>query len=72
MEVEVEVGILPHAKSSVSNCLTLSLGISSMVPQPELSLETLVAPADRALYQAKEEGRDCICIDEQATFPIDP
>jgi diguanylate cyclase (GGDEF)-like protein len=55
---------LPHPKSSVSHYLTLSLGISCIVPQPELSLETLIATADKALYQAKEQGRDCMCIYE--------
>jgi diguanylate cyclase (GGDEF)-like protein len=52
---------LPHANSTVSDRLTLSLGVSCLVPQPELSIETLIATADKALYQAKEKGRDCIC-----------
>jgi diguanylate cyclase (GGDEF)-like protein len=62
---------LPHAKSSVSDRLTLSLGISCIVPQPELSLERLIATADKALYQAKDKGRDCICHYDQLTVSID-
>jgi diguanylate cyclase (GGDEF)-like protein len=52
---------LPHAKSTVSDRLTLSLGVSCIVPQSELSVEILISTADKALYQAKEKGRDCIC-----------
>jgi diguanylate cyclase (GGDEF)-like protein len=62
---------LPHAKSSVSDRLTLSLGISCIVPQPELFLERLIATADKALYQAKDKGRDCICHYDQLTVSID-
>ncbi len=60
---------LPHVTSSVSDYLTLSQGISCMVPQLELSLETLIATADKALYRAKEQGRDCACVYEQHIFP---
>jgi diguanylate cyclase (GGDEF)-like protein len=62
---------LPHAKSSVSDRLTLSLGISCMVPQPELSLETLISTADKALYQAKDKGRNCICNYDQSLLSIE-
>jgi diguanylate cyclase (GGDEF)-like protein len=62
---------LPHAKSSVSDRLTLSLGISCMVPQPEVSLKTLISTADVALYQAKGKGRNCICHCEPSPTSID-
>jgi diguanylate cyclase (GGDEF)-like protein len=63
---------LPHIKSSVGDYLTLSQGISSMVPQRELSLETLIATADKALYRAKEQGRDSTCLYEKNIFPSNP
>jgi diguanylate cyclase (GGDEF)-like protein len=53
---------IPHVTSPTSDRVTLSLGISSMVPQVGLSLETLIATADNALYQAKQEGRNRYCI----------
>jgi diguanylate cyclase (GGDEF)-like protein len=49
---------IPHFKSEVSNYITLSLGIASLIPTPDKSLEDLIANADRALYAAKRKGRD--------------
>ncbi|NJM27709.1 MAG: GGDEF domain-containing protein [Pseudanabaena sp. RU_4_16] len=49
---------IPHANSEVSQCVTLSLGIASLIPTPDKSTEDLLANADRALYAAKHEGRD--------------
>lgn len=62
---------LPHATSSVSDRLTLSLGVSCMIPKPEFSSETLIFTADKALYQAKETGRDCICHYDQLPVSIE-
>lgn len=59
---------LSHAASSVGDRITVSMGVSCMVPQPELSLETLIATADAALYQAKHEGRNRYCIYGQSTL----
>ncbi|WP_181256753.1 diguanylate cyclase domain-containing protein [Merismopedia glauca] len=52
---------LPHVSSSVSCYVTLSLGIGSVIPTPESCPEILIATADRALYQAKTEGRNRYC-----------
>jgi adenylate cyclase len=55
---------LPHAQSKVSDRVTLSCGIASMVvdrPQLQSSERTahsLIKRADKALYQSKAEGRD--------------
>lgn len=49
---------IAHAKSPISQYVTLSLGVSTIVPKPEYSSATLIAAADRALYRAKEQGRD--------------
>src|ERR671932_2474575 len=47
-----------HPKSPISEYVTLSLGVSCIVPCDEASPENLIAAADRALYQAKQLGRD--------------
>lgn len=47
-----------HAQSEVANHLTLSLGISSVVPTNDTSATCLVATADKALYESKRRGRN--------------
>lgn len=51
---------IPHDYSYVSKYLTLSMGISCLIPNAEQSLETLIHQADCALYQAKRKGRNQI------------
>ncbi len=53
---------LPHSQSQVSQWVTLSLGVSSLIPDRSTSKELLVAMADKALYEAKKQGRDRVCI----------
>ncbi|MBP0041836.1 MAG: diguanylate cyclase [Roseofilum sp. SBFL] len=49
---------LDHAHSQVCSWVTLSLGVSAVVPGDIQSPEGLIAQADRALYQAKQKGRN--------------
>lgn len=49
---------IDHAKSLVGNHVTLSLGVASQIPNSTSTPESLIADADRALYQAKSLGRD--------------
>ena len=53
---------IPHASSKVNEYVTLSEGVSSQVPTQDLSPETLIAGADQALYQAKEQGRQGVVL----------
>lgn len=55
---EVEALHLSHPKSKVSDHLTVSMGIASVVPSAEQTPEELIAAADAALYQAKRRGRN--------------
>lgn len=50
---------VPHRASGSYQCITLSVGIATVMPGVESSLETLIQEADRALYRAKDQGRDC-------------
>ena len=52
---------IPHAKSEVSDFVTLSVGVASLIPTLESSAEDLIAKADEALYAAKNQGRDRFC-----------
>jgi diguanylate cyclase (GGDEF)-like protein len=54
-----ELGIL-HA--TPSRRVTISCGVAAVLPQSGLSFETLLRSADRALYQAKEAGRDKVVV----------
>lgn len=54
----VEALDIPHARSQVNGHVTVSVGTSTITPQPCTSAETLVGTADEALYQAKHQGRN--------------
>jgi diguanylate cyclase (GGDEF)-like protein len=58
IQMEIRHLEIPHAKSQVSPNVTLSLGISSRIPNAEQQPESLITAADRALYQAKAQGRN--------------
>jgi two-component system, cell cycle response regulator len=49
---------IPHDLSQVSHHITLSLGVSSIIPHPNSHPDSLIETADRALYEAKALGRD--------------
>ncbi|HEY1228056.1 MAG TPA: diguanylate cyclase [Ramlibacter sp.] len=55
---ELEILDLPHAASPTSPRLTVSIGISSMVPGEHGTPADLVQVADALLYQAKAGGRN--------------
>lgn len=63
MARQVEALKIPHAMSSVSDYVTLSLGVASVIPGlEEADSEQLLVAADEALYTAKESGRNSICL----------
>ena len=51
---------IPHAASTISQYLTISIGIAATIATQELSPEYLLKQADKALYNAKALGRDQI------------
>jgi len=52
--------MIPHEKSLVSNHVTISLGITVFNGNPKISQELLIHTADKALYRAKQLGRNQI------------
>lgn len=49
---------IPHESSSVCEFVTVSLGVGTIVPDNESSPQRLIATVDRALYKAKQTGRN--------------
>ncbi|MEH2139676.1 diguanylate cyclase domain-containing protein [Nostoc sp.] len=54
---------IPHAQSDIKDIVTLSLGVSSVIPTCDINPHTLILSADQALYNAKHKGRDRYCTD---------
>jgi diguanylate cyclase (GGDEF)-like protein len=49
---------IPHKQSDVAPTLTVSLGVSTCIPDADQPEVNLIASADRALYEAKQNGRN--------------
>lgn len=53
---------IEHKLSSISPFVTASLGVASIVPCSNSSHENLLHSADKALYNAKLRGRNCVTV----------
>jgi diguanylate cyclase (GGDEF)-like protein len=53
---------LPHTASSVSDQVTVSIGVAALQPSDDNDPEALIRTADALLYRAKETGRNRYCI----------
>lgn len=49
---------IEHRASTISDLVTISIGLSATIPTYDRSPTVLIAQADQALYRAKEEGRN--------------
>lgn len=59
----IEKERIPHSATGVPNLniVTISIGVSSLVPSQAEDVTQLIEAADRLLYKAKNAGRNCVC-----------
>lgn len=56
---------IPHCESTVSDRITLSLGVATVTPTVDKEMRYLIRLADQALYKAKNDGRNMVkCAEE--------
>jgi len=58
MRLAVKDLALKHAASKVTDIVSISIGVSAVIPLQGMNQEIVIAAADQALYKAKEDGRD--------------
>jgi diguanylate cyclase (GGDEF)-like protein len=63
---------IAHDTSRSADCVTVSVGVATVNPTPESSHEAAIRVADRALYAAKDAGRDrYVVFDGRRAAPAD-
>lgn len=60
---------LEHASSAISDVVTVSLGVATVIPDMQSNPEKLVEAADAQLYAAKQAGRAQVLAVELSTDP---
>ncbi len=67
----IEAKGIAHQASASGRLLTVSAGVASLVPDARLLSSSFVDEADRALYQAKASGRNCVrnCVRAAGALP---
>jgi diguanylate cyclase (GGDEF)-like protein len=58
----IEAANIPHPASRTKPHITISIGVSALIPNPQQTMKTLIEQADQALYQAKAAGRNCCMV----------
>jgi diguanylate cyclase (GGDEF)-like protein len=63
----VEQEKIPHRASTINDIVTLSIGVTSMIPDLDTTPSTVVALADKALYESKLDGRNQVTLNMPVT-----
>lgn len=56
----VEQLAIPHMYSSISQHITISLGVYTVIPSDTSSIDEFIRTADKALYEAKKERNNIV------------
>ncbi|MCL2627994.1 MAG: diguanylate cyclase [Oscillospiraceae bacterium] len=57
----IEASDIPCGKGGKSHKITISMGVAQTLPDKDASIAELILQADRALYKAKDTGRNKVC-----------
>ena len=68
IQAEIAKLKIQHIQSSVSPYVTLSIGIASTIPDPNIYQDTIIDQADQHLYLAKQSGRNRIVFDNDCSI----
>ncbi|WP_181918862.1 two-component regulator propeller domain-containing protein [Wenzhouxiangella sediminis] len=63
MRLGVEALGLPHPEGGINGRVTISVGAAAVIPDGQVEPRVLVERADRALYTAKDAGRNRVSVD---------
>lgn len=60
MRAAIEKLSIPHRFSSNDNIVTASFGVATIIPRLDEQSKVLISKADKAMYMAKQKGRNCV------------
>jgi diguanylate cyclase (GGDEF)-like protein len=61
-EIRTRIQELRFENGEITSVITVSLGVASVVPDNEMKPDELISAADRALYKAKDDGRNKVVV----------